>query len=388
MMPTRTEIGSRMSDVDRVLAEFDKEFYHGQAGFVQEKIGHFLEDTKVQGSSPHRWHGKTVLFVPRHLSQLDSVPLALAIHELGKQAELGMVPPAFIAGTNLLVGKLGRYLKKMKAIPIERKWMANPAYYRAFRDKMIQLLQQGEHLTVFAEAGRSGDGRLKRITQMFFDIADKAQCGSERDILIQPVPLVYDWVPEASYFHWLQSSRVLRKRSRLLGNALYYGLDLSFYLPRYFISNPVGTMYIGFGEPKTVKELRIEWAEHEPRIPFKQHVANYVRGEIAKKQAIPATGLVAYHLEQAGESTYGGLRERVGETTLTMQKQGMNVASLVELGMDAVDYGLRILEKKGVVGERRGRVRVRKPKALQFCAHTVEEQMGLSQELLREYPLR
>ena len=131
-------------------------------------------------------------------------------------------------------------------------------------------------------------------------------------------------------------------------------------------------MYIGFGEPKTVKELRIEWAEHEPRISFKQHVANYVRGEIAKKQAISATGLVAYHLEHAAESTCGGLRERVGETTVTMQKQGMNVAPLVELGMDAADYGLRILEKKGVVVEKRGRIHIRRPRALQFCAHLLD----------------
>jgi len=385
-MPTQAEIEGIMSDMDRVIGEFDADFYRDQADFLHQKVRHYLEDTKVQGARPHRWHGKTVVFVPRHLSQLDSIPLGLAIHELSRQAELGMDPPAFVAGTNLFMGRFGKYLEKMRAIPIERGWMANRVYYRSVRDKIARLLRQGVHLTVFPEAGRSRDGSLRPITQMFLDMADKAQCGCERDILIQPVPLVYDWVPEASYSHWLAYSSDLRKRHRLLGNALYYGLDLSFYLPRYFLPDPVGSIHIDFGEPKTVKELRIECAEHEPPIRFRQHAANFVRGEIAKRQAIPATGLVAHHLAQRADLGHARLRERVSETILTMQAQGMNVASLAELGADVVDYGLHILERKGVVGRRRGGLRVKKPQALEFCARTVAEQMQLAEELAREYP--
>ncbi|MCY4419477.1 MAG: 1-acyl-sn-glycerol-3-phosphate acyltransferase, partial [Cytophagales bacterium] len=140
----------------------------------------------------------TVIFLPTHISNLDSVLVGLAAHAVG-------VPPlAYGAGLNLFNSKfLGHFMNRLGAYKIDRR-RKNPLYLNTIQVYTKEVIKYGCH-TVFFPGGtrsRSGDieARLKLglLGTVITAQRELLQAGSSQKIFIVPMVLNYPFVLEAS----------------------------------------------------------------------------------------------------------------------------------------------------------------------------------------------
>ena len=237
-----------MNEIQKIIQNFDIEFYGKQEKKIDNFLKRHLEGIVVEGKENISRGRK--LYVMNHRSHLDYLILGLKLHELKYN------PPAFAAGRNLsVIPVLGKYLEKMKAIPIDRG-RNDQAYLGNLYKNIEDLVIGGEDLVLFIEGGRSYDGRIQKPRLGLLGAAMSAQEKIKEEIITQPVAISYDWVPESKRFGYLQTARN-RIRSnwfyKAIGTFCYYTNDLIAlfdYLVMQFgrKSKPTGRAYLSFGE--------------------------------------------------------------------------------------------------------------------------------------------
>ncbi|MFH1052792.1 MAG: 1-acyl-sn-glycerol-3-phosphate acyltransferase [Candidatus Woesearchaeota archaeon] len=371
--------------IDEVVKGFDDSWYSEQEGLIREKLSHFVDDVVVEGFQRDRLEGNTVVYLPRHLSHVDYIALALKLHDLR------MPPPVFAAGSNLFIGRFGDYLKRGKAVPINRRLMGSPGYVFQVIKRFVNFVAEGEDTGIYTEGGRSYDGQIEQLNPLFFGMTERAQekAGDmAEDIVLQPIAESYDWVPESEIFHLLSKTRGLRNYGysliKRLGDLAYYGLDLTVFAPRYFLSNPEGSLYLSFGQPKTVRELKIEAAAHEPKIRYADHARNYVRAELIKHQRVTPTALVAFCIEEQGtprDVDRMELGDRVELYAHMLVSQGFKLSIYFDGIRDPFGAGVDIFQRNGVLNARNGSIKVRNPHVVRYYANTIREVMETSREI-------
>ncbi|MCA6073825.1 1-acyl-sn-glycerol-3-phosphate acyltransferase [Fulvivirga sedimenti] len=142
----------------------------------------------------------TVVMVPTHFSNLDSILIGWIIHSLGL--------PAFIygAGLNLFNIKIFAYfMNSLGAYKVDRR-KKNPIYLETLKTYSMLAIQEGAHSLFFPGGTRSRSGKIETHLKLgLLGTAMEAQrglymentAGSPRKIFIVPVTLNYNFVLEA-----------------------------------------------------------------------------------------------------------------------------------------------------------------------------------------------
>lgn len=104
----------------------------------------------------------TVVLVPTHVSNLDSLVLGHALYRLG------LPPFAYGAGLNLFSNPLtGFFMRHLGAFTVDRK-KSDPLYREAVKEYATVLLEHGQHLLFFPGGTRSRSGALEERLKLGF----------------------------------------------------------------------------------------------------------------------------------------------------------------------------------------------------------------------------
>lgn len=140
----------------------------------------------------------TVVLVPTHVSNLDSLLLGYAIFALG------LPPFAYGAGLNLFENRLtGYFMRNLGAFTVDRQ-KTDPLYRAALKEYMTVLLERGQHVLFFPGGTRSRAGAIEsRLKLGLLGTALSAfgnlqRAGRPRPLFIVPCALSYPLVLEAS----------------------------------------------------------------------------------------------------------------------------------------------------------------------------------------------
>jgi glycerol-3-phosphate O-acyltransferase len=141
----------------------------------------------------------TVIIVPTHVSNLDSLVMGSVIHRLG------LPPFAYGAGINLFTGPLiGFFMRHLGAYTIDRK-KEDPLYRATLKEYATVLLSRGQHTLLFPGGTRSRSGRIEAKLKLgLLGTAPVAfrralAAGAARPpIFIVPCTLTYPLVLEAA----------------------------------------------------------------------------------------------------------------------------------------------------------------------------------------------
>lgn len=139
----------------------------------------------------------TLIFTPSHHSNLDSIVLGLGLSRLG-------VPPLIYgAGINLLGNPImSLFMHNFGAYTVDRQKL-DPIYRDTLKEYVVVTLENGYHQLFYPGGTRSRTGTLEQKLKLGLlgasaDAERNLQrSGSARRVLIVPVTLSYELVPEA-----------------------------------------------------------------------------------------------------------------------------------------------------------------------------------------------
>jgi glycerol-3-phosphate O-acyltransferase len=139
----------------------------------------------------------TIVMVPTHFSNLDSILIGWVIHELG------LPPFIYGAGLNLFnMGLFAYFMNSVGAYKVDRR-KKNRLYLETLKAYSKLAIQQGSHSLFFPGGTRSRSGKIeKRLKLGLLGTALDAQRSSlkkdpSKKIFIVPVVLNYNFVLEA-----------------------------------------------------------------------------------------------------------------------------------------------------------------------------------------------
>lgn len=140
----------------------------------------------------------TVLYVPTHSSNLDSIILGSGLHQLG-------LPPAtYGAGLNLFENRIvGYFMQNLGAYTVDRL-KTDPLYRDTLKDYSTVILEYGRHQLFFPGGTRCRSGALETYLKKgllgtaLSAYAHQLKRGRDRRLYIVPVTVNYPLVLEAS----------------------------------------------------------------------------------------------------------------------------------------------------------------------------------------------
>jgi glycerol-3-phosphate O-acyltransferase len=199
-----------------ISGHFDRYVYGVATSIVPEALGLLLhgavEDRVVLEGETETLRSLvkvgTVMLVPTHVSNLDSMLLGHAIDRLG------LPPFAYGAGLNLFSNPvIGFFLRNLGAYTVDRK-KTDPLYRTTLRAYAAALLERGQHMLVFPGGTRSRSGAIEThlkkgllgTTTEALRLAREAH-RTRNGVFIVPCTLTYPLVLEASSLidDWLRA---------------------------------------------------------------------------------------------------------------------------------------------------------------------------------------
>ncbi len=139
----------------------------------------------------------SLVFAPTHHSNLDSIVLGLALHQLD-------IPPVIYgAGINLLSNPImGLFMHNFGAYTVDRQ-KTDRIYRDTLKEYVVVTLEEGYHHLFYPGGTRSRSGALETKLKLgLLGASAEAQKnlldrGASRRVLVVPVTLSYELVPEA-----------------------------------------------------------------------------------------------------------------------------------------------------------------------------------------------
>ncbi|NTW32728.1 MAG: glycerol-3-phosphate dehydrogenase, partial [Bacteroidetes bacterium] len=135
------------------------------------------------------------LYVPMHKSNSDSiwVSWALAFNDLSM--------PRFAAGINLITDYTKNFIfKRLGSYTVDREEKRNFLYMEVLKQYSSFLLENGINSLIFAEGTRSRNGAIGNLHTGLLDTALNVPILKKYNIVIVPMALSYESVPEDNYF--------------------------------------------------------------------------------------------------------------------------------------------------------------------------------------------
>ncbi len=134
-----------------------------------------------------------IVLVCSHKSYIDPLLIGYALYRSG------LMPPQQVAGENLSFFPVGWLLRHCGAFYIRRNFIGETLYREVFEAYVRYLLAKNHIITLYIEGTRSRDGKVSHPKLGFMKILKEAlDVNVCKDILLIPVYLGYDRVPEES----------------------------------------------------------------------------------------------------------------------------------------------------------------------------------------------
>ncbi len=155
-----------------------------------------------------------ILYTPTHRSHLDSVEVAFGL------TWSGLPVPRYAAGINLMSGPFWSWvLKSLGAYAVDRERTRNFLYLECLTRYATMMLEVGIPSLVYPEGTRSRTGGIVPIKTGLLAAAVEAYQASGTEILIVPLAVSYENVPEDMEFagrtRQLKFSDFIRKRTEV-----------------------------------------------------------------------------------------------------------------------------------------------------------------------------
>ncbi|MEJ5358508.1 MAG: 1-acyl-sn-glycerol-3-phosphate acyltransferase, partial [Desulfobacterales bacterium] len=234
-------------------------------------------------------HGP-VIYLPAHRSHADYLLLSYVLYHND------LTCPLVAAGKNLSFWPLGPLFRRGGAFFIRRRFRGDVLYARVFAEYIHTVLEAGYCIEQFIEGGRSRTGkllvpRLGLLSMLLGAYRD----GACEDLILAPVAIGYDRVPEeSSYLHEIEGGQ---KRPESLGQLLR---------ARRALRRRHGNVYVQFGAPFSLRELEnqegapLSTLGREAFQEFVRRTAQRVAEAINRASVVTAHALVAAALLHAG----------------------------------------------------------------------------------------
>jgi len=164
--------------------------------FIQDRIRIFGEIEKIRSLAKKG----TIVLLPTHFSNLDSIILGWGIHAIGL--------PAFIygAGLNLFNSKtVGYFMNRLGAYKVDRR-KKNPYYLETLKMFSTVSLEKGCHSLFFPGGTRSRSGAIEEHLKLGLlstafeaqrNLINKEESSEENKIFVVPLVMSYHFVLEA-----------------------------------------------------------------------------------------------------------------------------------------------------------------------------------------------
>lgn len=225
----------------------------------------------------------TIVLVPTHFSNVDSILIGWGLHALGL--------PAFIygAGLNLFNNKiLAYFMSRIGAYKLDRR-KRNPIYRAALDAYSTLAMEKGVHTLFFPGGTRSRTGMIeKKLKLGLLGTAMEAQRraflpgGDEKKIFIVPLVMSYHFV--------LEGKSLINQHLKQTGQENYYILDDEFSSYRKFIQfvwkafGKTSEISLNFGKPLDMMGnfVDIDGKSHDPlgrEVDIKEYFMTHGRVE-------------------------------------------------------------------------------------------------------------
>ena len=161
-------------------------------------LGGYVEEVKSLAS---RYN---ILYAPTHKSHLDSVEVAFGL------SYLGLPVPRYAAGKVLMSTPSRAWLlKSLGAYAVDRQRTRNILYLDCLRQYSTLLLEAGIPSLVFPEGTRSRTGSIAPVKTGLLSTAVEAYQNTGSEIVVVPITLSYESVPEDTVFSGLANSTAI-----------------------------------------------------------------------------------------------------------------------------------------------------------------------------------
>ncbi|WP_411824072.1 1-acyl-sn-glycerol-3-phosphate acyltransferase [Leptospira sp. 'Mane'] len=162
-------------------------------GFMRgSMIPHIGGKTEVVKALSSKYN---ILYAPTHRSHLDSVEVAYSLFHLG------LPVPRYAAGINLMSNPFWEWmLKSLGAYAVDRDRTRNSLYLECLTLYSQVMLEQGIPSLVYPEGTRSRTGGVVPVKTGLLTTAVNAFRSSGTEIVIVPMALSYETVPEDNQF--------------------------------------------------------------------------------------------------------------------------------------------------------------------------------------------
>ncbi len=235
-----------------------------------------------------------VVYLPAHRSHADYLLLSYVVYHHD------LTCPLVAAGKNLSFWPLGPLFRRGGAFFIRRTFRGAPLYARVFAEYLHTVLEAGYCIEQFIEGGRSRTGkmlvpRLGLLAMLLSAYRD----GACEDLILAPVAIGYDRVPEeSSYLREIEGGQ---KRPESIGELLR---------ARKALRRRHGDVYVQFGTPLSLRELEdregtpLAAMDPEAFRDVVRRTARRVVEEINRAAVVTAHALVASALLHAGRERF------------------------------------------------------------------------------------
>ncbi len=330
---------------------------------------------------PDRLRRARLLVACTHRSQTDYFLVGYVLHSRGVQNM------RFAAGDNLTgLPVIGKMFREMGAFSVRRGKTFGRDYVRNLSEKVISMLNRGDTIVVFPEGGRSYEGGMMEIRGGIIGAGVVSQLrDADSDVLLLPVSICYERLPELGRFETLLHGKSLRRPGqgplrRALGTLLYFGADIlafSRFLTAYRFGGTYGAVHVDYAAPLPLRDL----------VDFDQDLIGGARDDFsACRLAVQKVSLRVFELfnglycmlpshvlarvlRDHGDLDRGEAANRCREAVDSLTRRGRNTRVVAALSADQlIDRGIRQLRACSAVTARNGRVRVRKPYVVRYHA--------------------
>lgn len=180
-----------------------------------------------------------LILMPCHKSHIDYLILSYVLYQNN------MPCPHIAAGKNLSFWPLGPIFRGGGAFFLRRTFRGAVLYARVFSAYIHKLLEEGFHIELFIEGGRSRTGKLLIPKLGMISILLNAyRNGACEDMIFVPVYIGYDRiVEEHAYVHEVEGGK---KENENLGQVIR---------ARRFLKKRYGKIYINFHDPISTRDL-------------------------------------------------------------------------------------------------------------------------------------
>lgn len=181
---------------------------------------------------------RPVVFLPSHKSNLDHLVLQYALYENGH-------PPNHTAGgINMNFFPVGPLLRRSGTFFIRRSFRDNHVYKFVLRQYVEYLIENRFPLEWYIEGGRSRSGKLlpPRFGMLAY-VVDAYRCGRSEDVVLVPVSIAYDQIPDVG--DYANEQRGGKKQKESLG---WFVRTLQ------TLRRKNGEIYLQFAEPISLRE--------------------------------------------------------------------------------------------------------------------------------------